>query len=172
MADLHNLEWACVAMDYGSNCPHFLILINLLLSLPAHSAQCERGFSQMKLIKTDWRNRLQNDGLTDLMRIKLESADVATFNPDEAIKLWLLGSERNRRLNQKKWAMKKRRCEETQEDEEEQEEADDTEGEDTEKENTEEEEEEDEEDSTTAEWNFLVFSDDEDDDLDENNNVV
>jgi hypothetical protein len=126
----------------------------------------------MKLIKTDWRNRLQNDGLTDLMRIKLESADVATFNPDEAIKLWLLGSERNRRLNQKKWDMKKRRCEETQEDEEEQEEADDTEGEDTEKENTEEEEEEDEEDSTTAEWNFLVFSDDEDDDLDENNNVV
>ena len=36
-----------------------LQLIDLVLSLPASSADCERGFSLAKVIKSDWRSRLK-----------------------------------------------------------------------------------------------------------------
>ena len=70
----------------------------------------------MKIIKNDWRNRLATEGLTDLMRIKLESAEVGEFIPDPAIDLWLLKSLKGRRLHQRRWAMKKSSGEEGEED--------------------------------------------------------
>ena len=63
------------------------MLVDLLLSIPVHSPECERGFLLMKLVKTDWRNCLTDDGLTDLIRINLHCADVKEFNPDQAIHL-------------------------------------------------------------------------------------
>ncbi|KAG7177180.1 Zinc finger protein 862-like 1, partial [Homarus americanus] len=46
------------------------------------SADAERGFSQVKLIKTDWRSRLTDDHLTDLMVVQSQSESVGNFNPD------------------------------------------------------------------------------------------
>ena len=54
---------------------------NLLLTLPASSAVCEQGFSKMKKVKTDWRSRLTNGSLVDLMRIVVDSSSVMGRDP-------------------------------------------------------------------------------------------
>ena len=48
---------------YQTSYPELWKLIQLLLHvvLPINSASCERGFSKMKIIKTDRRNRLSSD---------------------------------------------------------------------------------------------------------------
>ena len=63
------------------SCPNVLQLVDLLLSLPASSADCERGFSLTKVIKSDWRSRLRNTMVTDLMTIQLHSPEIATLIP-------------------------------------------------------------------------------------------
>ena len=50
----------------------------------------------MKLVKTDWRNCLTDDALTDLIQINLHFADIKEFNPDQAIDLWNKASIRGR----------------------------------------------------------------------------
>ena len=51
----------------------------------------------MKLIKTDSRNRLGTDLLTDVMRIKLLAPSIADYNPKEAIHAWNSAGPRSRR---------------------------------------------------------------------------
>ena len=48
-----------------------LQLVKLILVIPIHTAECERGFSLMGNIKNDWRARLQSETVTNLMVIKL-----------------------------------------------------------------------------------------------------
>ena len=72
-------------------------VIDLVLSLPAYSAECERGFSAMKLNKTDIRNRLTVTVLTDVMRIKLLSPSISEFEPTNAIHAWNATGHRSRR---------------------------------------------------------------------------
>ena len=43
----------------------------------------------MKIVKTDWRSRLTDDSLSDLMLIKLDSPDVQEFDPQPAIDVWM-----------------------------------------------------------------------------------
>ncbi|KAG7157174.1 hypothetical protein Hamer_G010016 [Homarus americanus] len=59
------------------------------------SADAERGFSQVKLIKTDWRSRLTDDHLTDLMVVQLQTECVGNFNPDKAIARFLTTGARH-----------------------------------------------------------------------------
>ena len=92
------------ANDYAN----ILALVNLVLSLPASSAEAERGFSAMKMTKTDWRSCLKDDALSDLLTVKLESAPilpvksdqgevlVPAFDADKAIMVWL--NMKNRRV--------------------------------------------------------------------------
>ncbi|XP_071813384.1 zinc finger protein 862-like [Apostichopus japonicus] len=61
--------------------PNLLFLVGLLLTIPSHSVECERGFSQMKRIKTDLMNRLSSSTLTSLLRIFLESPRESEFDP-------------------------------------------------------------------------------------------
>ena len=85
---VHNLTWAQVNLKYREKAPHALDLVDLILSLPASSAICERGFSLMKLIKTDYRNKLRCDTMTQLIRIKLHSQSIEEFDPSPAIHHW------------------------------------------------------------------------------------
>ena len=68
--------------------PAFIQLVDLLLSLPASSADCERGFSLTKVIKSDWRSRLRDTMVTDLMSIQLHSPEIADFDPRPSILRW------------------------------------------------------------------------------------
>ena len=52
-------EWVNVLRMVQDTCSNVLQLVDLLLSLPASSADCARGFSLTKVIKSDWRSRLR-----------------------------------------------------------------------------------------------------------------
>ena len=48
---------------YGGIFPEMFKLINIMLTLPVGTAPVERSFSQMKMIKTRLRNRLNDTNL-------------------------------------------------------------------------------------------------------------
>ncbi|XP_041375149.1 uncharacterized protein LOC121388014 [Gigantopelta aegis] len=53
---IETLSWSQINREFGSLCRNILSLVDLLLSLPATSVECERGFSAMRMVKDDWRN--------------------------------------------------------------------------------------------------------------------
>ena len=59
-----------------------------MLTLPASSAEVERGFSQLKILKSYIRSTLSEERLNDLLAVKLLSADIQNFDPLPAIELW------------------------------------------------------------------------------------
>ena len=67
-----------------------------MLTLPASSAEVERGFSQLKILKSDIRSTLSEECLNDLLGAKLLSADIQNFDPLPAIELWSTSSVRTR----------------------------------------------------------------------------
>ena len=51
----------------------------------------------MKRVKTDWSSQLGIETLTDLMKVKLHSADIYDFDPSPAINKWFINGSRKRR---------------------------------------------------------------------------
>ncbi|CAB4013278.1 zinc finger 862-like [Paramuricea clavata] len=49
-----SLNWEQINNEFCETAGVFLLLVDLLLSIPAHSVECERGFSLLKVIKPDW----------------------------------------------------------------------------------------------------------------------
>ena len=86
--DFKKLSWAQVSGLYDITCSNILSLIDLLLTIPVATAECERGFSRMKIIKNDYRTCLRSTVLTNIMRIQLDSPSLSAFDPPEAIHLW------------------------------------------------------------------------------------
>ena len=86
---------------YRDDHPNILSLVGLYLTLPASSAECERGFSLMKVVKTDWRNKLKSSTLTYLMNIVRYSPRVGVYDPTAAVDSWFKneGSTRSRHIN-------------------------------------------------------------------------
>ena len=73
--------WSILLTRLESKYPNLLHLIELLLVFPVSNAKAERGFSTMRRIKSDWRNRLNEDTLDHLMRISIEGPPLPQFNP-------------------------------------------------------------------------------------------
>ena len=94
---MNKANWGDVNVKYGTEFPNFLSLVDLLLTIPAHSVECERGFSLMKHIKTSTRSSLGKDTVTSLIRISLQSPDEESFNPLPAIQFWNSEASRKRR---------------------------------------------------------------------------
>lgn len=88
MGPLEKITWPAVNRMLGHECPDILQLFDLILAIPSSSADCERGFSVMKLVKTDWRARLKAETLCDLLTVQLNSPDIMHFDPTNAIKIW------------------------------------------------------------------------------------
>ena len=59
-----------------------------MLTLPASSADAERGCSQLKLTKSNLRSKLRSDKLSDLMTIQLQLPPIVAFE------LWSAGAQR------------------------------------------------------------------------------
>ena len=68
--------------------PNLLCLIDLILTIPASTADCERGFSAIKRIKSDWRASLATPTLSDLMCGLIESSSIEEYDPSKACGLW------------------------------------------------------------------------------------
>lgn len=86
---MHTTSWQAINDIYGARFPNVLKVIDLLLSLPSGSSECERGFSAMKMIKTPYRNKLRSSTLTLLMTVQLHTADIPEYDPEPAIHQWL-----------------------------------------------------------------------------------
>ena len=84
-------------MAYAEGNDKILTLIELVLTLPASSSENERGFSNMKLIKTDHRSKLKTTTLDQLLTIQMETPDVKKYQPDDDIHRWLQGAKTSRR---------------------------------------------------------------------------
>ncbi len=85
----HDL-WAAVLSDpeMESRFHHILQLVKIMLVLPVHTAEVERGFSQMNLAKTKLRSSLQPESLASLLTVKLSKQDFRTYDPTNAIIKW------------------------------------------------------------------------------------
>ena len=94
---LHMRTWPGINRLLRPQCPDILSLVDLILTLPASTADCERGFSQMKLVKSDWRSRLSTTTLCDLLVVQLSSPSIEDFDPNPAVQLWHQDSIRSRR---------------------------------------------------------------------------
>ena len=73
------------------------MLVDLVLTLPASTAECERGFNVMKQIKSDWRSTLGPEAINDLMTVLLLSPDIKNFDPQQAVDLWTSSGLRQQR---------------------------------------------------------------------------
>jgi hypothetical protein len=79
------------------------LLIELCLTCPYENSVCESFISYLHVVKTDWRNRLNESNLTDLLRIKETGPNLKPnlkeFNEefcDAAIILWNDAKRRKR----------------------------------------------------------------------------
>ena len=68
--------------------------MDLILSIPVGSSECERGFSKMKALKTSYRNNLKSSTMTLLLTIQLHSPDISDFDPTTSIHQWNQGHHR------------------------------------------------------------------------------
>ena len=78
---------------------NILQIIHLTSLFPLSNASCERGFSTMKRIKSDWRNRLNNDTLNILMRIDMNNKKLQEFEPRPVVNRWWISGMRIKRPN-------------------------------------------------------------------------
>ncbi|KAG1663896.1 hypothetical protein GQR58_020148 [Nymphon striatum] len=63
----------------------------------SQSAECERVFSNMKLVKSDWRSVLKSKNLSDQLMVILATNDIDQYDPLPAIRLWNSAGSKPRR---------------------------------------------------------------------------
>jgi len=67
---------------------NLLMLIEILLDFPLSSSACERGFSAMKRVKSDWRSSLAPNMMRKLMHISIEGPSLEDFDATSVINRW------------------------------------------------------------------------------------
>lgn len=77
--------------------PHMQMIAEILLVFPMSTSCCERGFSCMKRIKSDWRGSLSNQMLNSLLRISLHGPEVEDYNAEQTVEKWWQSGQRTRR---------------------------------------------------------------------------
>ena len=78
-------------------------VIEICMCAPCSNATLERFFSQLRVKKSVWRNRLSEENLTHLLRIKVTGPSLAIFHNDYCnitVDKWY--NDKNRRLGQNK----------------------------------------------------------------------
>lgn len=83
----------------SGECSNLLSLVDLILSIPASSADAERGFNRLKMAKSDWRSKLSDANLSDQLTIMLEAPSILLFDPVPAINLWSMTPRRSQTRN-------------------------------------------------------------------------
>ena len=60
-------------------------MVILVLTLPVSTATTEQAFSAMKVVKTNLRNKMENDFLTDSLMLYIEKNIVSIFSLDSIV---------------------------------------------------------------------------------------
>ena len=55
-------------------------IVRLVLTLPVSTTTTEQAFSAMKVVKTNLRNKMENDFLTDSLMLYIEKDIASTFS--------------------------------------------------------------------------------------------
>ncbi|CAC5374675.1 unnamed protein product [Mytilus coruscus] len=92
--DIKSLTWQRVNEMYLDNYGNILAIMDLILTIPGSSPECERGFRQMKSVKATFRSSLNEESLASQMTIRLHSPTIEKFDPLPAIQLWNSGVTR------------------------------------------------------------------------------
>ncbi|XP_071131756.1 uncharacterized protein [Mytilus edulis] len=92
--EIQHLTWQRVNRMFPARYSNILAVMDLLLTIPGSSSECERGFRHMKSLKTTFRTCLSEDSLASQMCIKLHSPSIEAFDPVPAIRLWNAGGLR------------------------------------------------------------------------------
>ena len=69
--------------------PNLKVLYEAALVCPSTSVDCERGFSQYNLIKTNHRNLLKVNHVNQLAMISIESSPLSEYKFKEAFNVWI-----------------------------------------------------------------------------------
>ena len=81
---------------------NIFLIAELCFCAPCSNASLERFFSQMRIVKTDWRNSLSESNLTSLLQIKLSGPTLKVFVDKycaKAVSNWY--HDKDRQINQK-----------------------------------------------------------------------
>ncbi|XP_077991530.1 zinc finger protein 862-like [Glandiceps talaboti] len=89
--------WQLILRQELAEYSNVLSLLKVVLLIPIHTSECERGFSLMGRIKTDWRAALNTQTMCQLMRIVLHRPTMEDFDPRNAIEMWYNRGQRMRR---------------------------------------------------------------------------
>ena len=98
--DVHPLAvWQRVSQDdvVRKDYQNILKIIHLTSLYPLSNASCERAFSTMKRIKSDWRCKLSPPTMDMLMRIDIEGPKLSDFNPRQTVNRWWIGGQKQKR---------------------------------------------------------------------------
>ena len=60
-------------------------MVILVFTLPVSTATTERAFSAMKLVKTELRNKMEDDFLNDSLMLYIEKDIASTFSLDSIV---------------------------------------------------------------------------------------
>jgi hypothetical protein len=77
-------------------------LLEILAILPASTSSCERGFSQMKLIKGKFRSSMNPSTLNDLLMIHTNGPSLQDFIPDKSVNNWYFATKKRHTGGHKK----------------------------------------------------------------------
>ena len=72
-------------------------LVGIVLTIPVSSSSCERAFSALKRVKSDWRSNLTTAMLNHLLTVVIEGPESRDFPLERAVELWWRGGQRRRR---------------------------------------------------------------------------
>ena len=81
---------------------NILGVIEICMCAPCSNATLERFFSQLRVVKSVWRNRLSEENLTHLLQIKVTGSSLEIFQNDCHITMDKWYNDKNRRLGQNK----------------------------------------------------------------------
>ena len=95
--------WKTLKKIKGESFTELFLLVELCLCSPFSNATIERFFSHMSIVKTDWRNKLNEQSLEDSLRIHLAGPDLMTFSESyvaKTVTAWY--NDKPRRAHQRK----------------------------------------------------------------------
>ena len=90
--------WSMFHKKISLRFPDIFHFVELCLCAPHSNAMVERFFNYLKIVKTDWRSRLNERNIESLLRIKVEGPDLKEFAEKmfaNAVTLWWESKQRH-----------------------------------------------------------------------------
>lgn len=90
--------WKTMYQNQKDIIPNLIILAELALLLPIHTADCERSFNKKKLIKSKSKKRIRATALNNLMLISIiEGKPLEEFDFVDSLPMWK--AQKDRRIS-------------------------------------------------------------------------